>query len=88
MKTYLYRASNLKSSIKFEVYHHFGRLLKSVVSCDLFIIIVILIIIIFIIINFFKWVSQSVLKRSYILETLLPEECAFIIGFIVLCALK
>ena len=39
MKTYLYRASNLKSTITFMAEVIFWRPLKTVVSCDLFIII-------------------------------------------------
>ena len=41
MKTYLYRASNLKSTITFlaSVLVTFWRPLKTIVSCDLFIII-------------------------------------------------
>ena len=55
MKTYLYRASNLKSAITFLVSVslwkvRFWPLLKTVVSCDLFIIIIIIIIIIIVII--------------------------------------
>ena len=82
MKTYLYRASNL-------VYHHFSdliflaevnfwRTLKTVVSCDLFIIIII-------IINFFRRVFSEYTGANATslipIDTVLPEICAFIIGF-------
>ena len=88
MKTYRYRVSN------FEVYHHFFGLSfiaevnfwcppKTVVSCDLFIIIIITII--FIIINFFRWVFSEYIETNATslvpLDTTLPEICAFIIGF-------
>ena len=86
MKTYQYRASNLKSTITFLalvsiVEVHFWCPLKTVISCDLFIIIII------IFINFFRRVSPNVLKRSYITSTTItnfPVICAFIIGFTVM----
>ena len=85
MKTYLYRALTL-------VYHHFSglsfmaevsfwQLLKTIVSCDL---IIIIIIIFFIIVNFFRRdfsVYTAAITTSLIpLETIFPEECAFIVG--------
>ena len=78
-----YRASN------FEVYHHFSglsfiaevnfwRLSKTAVSCDLLIIIII-------IKHFFRWVFSEYTKAKSTsllqLVTILPEICAFIIGF-------
>ena len=83
MNIYLYRASNL------EVYHHFSGLCfttefnfwhlpKTVVSCDLFKIIII-------IINFFRWVfseyTESVTTSLIPIDAILPEICAFIVGF-------
>ena len=61
MKTYLYRASNLKSTITFlgfieEV--NFWRPPKTVVSCNLFILIIIIIII------FFRWVFSECTELS------------------------
>ena len=58
MKTYLYRTSNLKSTITFFCFSFivevsFWRPLKTVVSCDLFIIIIIIFII------FFRWVFSE-----------------------------
>ena len=78
MKTYLYRASNLKSTVSFITEVNLWHPLKTVASCDLFIIIIIIIIIIIfiIIINFFGLVFSECT-----LETILPEICAFIIGF-------
>ena len=85
MKTYLYRASNLKSTITFlglsfiaEV--NFWHTLKIVVFCDLFIIIMI------ILIKFFRRVfsecTEAITTSLMPLDTILPEICAFIIGFI------
>ena len=80
MKTYLYR----------EVYHHFSGLSfiaevnfwrppKTVVSCDLFINIII------IIINFFRRVffeyTEATATSLIPLDIILPEICAFIVGF-------
>ena len=39
MKIYLYRASNLKSSLSFMVEVSFWRPLKNIASCDLFVIV-------------------------------------------------
>ena len=58
MKIYQYRASNLKSTIIWPPFHsgsHFWHPLKTVVSCDLFIIITIIIFII----NFFRRVFSE-----------------------------
>ena len=80
MKTY--------QSIKFEVYHHFSGLCfivednfwhppRSVISCDSSIIIII--------INFFRRVFSEYTEANATslipLDTILPEICAFIIGF-------
>ena len=89
MKTYLYRESNLKSTIAYwpcfiaEV--NFLVLVKTVVSCDLFIILIIIIIIFIIIINFFRWVfseyTEAVTTSLIPIDAILPEICAFIVGF-------
>ena len=90
MKTYLYRASNLKSTITFlasvvMAEDTYWRPLKTVVSCDLFIIIIIIIFII-VIINFFRRVfSQCTEAITVPLETILPEESLVLA---VLCALR
>ena len=59
----------------------FWRPLKTVISCDLFIIIIIIIFII----NFFKRAFSECTEAITIslipLESILPEEYAFIIGF-------
>ena len=80
----------------FKVYHHFSGLsfiaeinfwrpLKTIVSCDLFIIIIIIIIIIYIIINFFRRVlsEYNELNATSLIpiDTILPEKGAIIIGF-------
>ena len=81
MKTYLYSASNLKSTITFfklsliaEV--NFWCPPKTVVSCDLFIIIII---------NFFRRVfseyTEAVTTSLIPIDAILPEICAFIVGF-------
>ena len=66
MNTYLYRASNLKSTIIFLFPVSWRKLIsgahKKVVSCDLFIIII-LIIIIFIV-NFFRRVFSEYTEAS------------------------
>ena len=77
MKTYLYRASNLKYTITF-LASNFWHPRKTVISCNLFIIIIIIIITIFIIIiNLFRRgfsECTEVLATSLIpLETILPE---------------
>ena len=82
MKTYLYRASHLKSTsyhfsgLCFMAEVNFWHPLITVVSCDLFIIIII---------NFFRRVFSeytAVKVTSLIpLDNILPEKCAFIIGF-------
>ena len=85
MKTYLYRASYLKSTINFsglsfmaEV--NFWRLPKTIVSCDKFIIIKIIIII-----NFFRRVFYEYAEASATtlipLHIILPEICVFILDF-------
>ena len=56
MKTYLHRASNLKSTITFMAEVSFWRQLENAVSCDVHIIIIIIIIIVF-----FRLVSHTVL---------------------------
>ena len=75
MNTYLYRASNLKSTIMVEV--NFWRPLKTIVSCDLFIIIFI--------INFFRLVFSEYTEANATslipLDTIHSEKCVFIIGF-------
>ena len=79
MKTYLCRASNLKSTITLlsSVSWRKSVPLKSIVSCDLFIIIIIIIIII----NFFRQVfseyTEAITTSLIPLETFLPDECAF-----------
>ena len=86
MKTYLYRASNLNSTVtflhglSFMVEVSFWQLLKTIVSCDLFIIIIIILIII---INFFRRVFSECTEAitTSLLETILLEECSFFIGF-------
>ena len=77
-----------------EVYYHFSGLYfiaevnfwhpwKTVVSCDLFIIIII--VIIFIIINFFIRVfseyTEAVTTSLIPIDAILPEICTFIVGF-------
>ena len=85
MKTYLYRASNLKSTTIFlEV--NFWRPLKTVISCDLFIIIIIIIIII---INFFRQVILECTEANA--TSLIPFFLRFeLLSFVlaVLCGLK
>ena len=82
MKTYLYRASNLKSTItflalvNFIVVVNFWRPPKTVISCDLFIIIII---------NFFGRVfseyTEAVTTSLIPIDAIFPENCAFIVGF-------
>ena len=86
MMSYMYRASNLKSTLtsgfSFIAEVNFWRPLKTIISCDLFIIIII--VIIFIIINFFRRVFSEyteVNATSLILYTIHREKCAFIVGF-------
>ena len=82
-------------SIKFKVYHHFSglsfiaevnfwRLTKTVVSCELFIIIII--------INFFRRVFSKYTEANTTilipLDTIHPEIYAFNLGFSLLCGLK
>ena len=66
MKTYLYSASNLKSTCQ----------QKTVISCNLFIIIII---------NFFRRVfseyTEAVTTSLVPIDAILPENCTFIIGF-------
>ena len=77
MKTYLYRASNLKSTITFcfiaEV--NFWITQKTIVSCKFFIIIII------IIQHFFRQVFSEYTGANATslipLDTILPEICAF-----------
>ena len=86
MKTYLYRASNLKSTITFLASvswrSQFLAPARTIISCDLFIIVIIIIIIF---IKFFRRVfsecTEAITTSLIILETILPEKCAFIIGF-------
>ena len=92
MKTYLYRAPNLK------VHHHFSGLsfmmefnsrhpLKTIVSCDLFIIIIIIIILILITINFFRvFLDCSECYITY--TTRFLEICALSLILAVLRGLK
>ena len=58
---------------------NFWRPLKTFVSCDLFIIIIIFFI------NFFRRVFSEYTEANAtsltLLDTILPEKCAFIIGF-------
>ena len=76
------------SSIKFEFYHHFSGLSfiaevnfwclpKTVVSCDKFILVII--------INFFRRVfseyTEANVKTLIPLHIILPEICAFVLGF-------
>ena len=84
MKTYLYRASNLKSyhqisGLCFIAEVNFWHPPKTVVCCNLFIIIII------IIINFFRWVFSKYTEVNTTalvpLYTILPGICVFIIGF-------
>ena len=81
METYLYRATNLKSTMTFlaaEV--NFWRPCKTVVSCDKFINIIIIIII-----NFFRRVfsvyTEAVTTSLIPIDAIPPEICAFIVGF-------
>ena len=79
--------------IKFEVYHHFSGLWfiaevnywhppKTIVSCDLFIIkIIIIIIIIHFFIRVFSEFTKAVKTSLIPIDTILPEICAFIVGF-------
>ena len=71
MKTYLYRASNLKYTITF-----LASVSKTVDSCDLFILIIIIIIT-----NFFRWVFSESTEAVATSHINFPEICAFIIGF-------
>ena len=81
MKTYLYRASNLKSNNAFLASIHSGVNFwhppKKVVSSNLFIMLII--------INFFRRVfseyTEAVTTSLIQLDIILPEICAFIIGF-------
>ena len=83
MKTYLYRASNLKSTVRFLASFHSGSQFlapaKTVITCDLFIIVII------IITNFFRRVFSEYTEANTTslipLDTILPEKCAFIFGF-------
>ena len=80
MKTYPYRASNLKSTITFLALVHSGSQFwhppKTIVSCDLFIIIII---------NFFRWVfyeyTEAVTTSLIPIDAILPKICACIVGF-------
>ena len=73
MKTYLYRASNLKST---------RRPPKTVISCDLFIIIIIIIIIIIhFFIRVFSEFTEAVTTSLIPIDAILPEICVFIVGF-------
>ena len=69
----------------------FWQPLKTVVSCDLFTMIIINIIII-LIINFFRWVfskyTEAITTSLMPLETILSEECALSLVLAVLCGLK
>ena len=77
MKTYLYRTSNLKSTINFlPLFHsgrHFWRPPKTVDSCDLFIINI----------NFFRRVFSEYTEAvtTSLIDTILPEICTFFFGF-------
>ena len=72
MKTCLYRASNLKSTLFWPQFHRGIQFLATVI-------------IIIIIINFFRWVFSECTEANATslipLDTILPEICAFIIGF-------
>ena len=79
-------------SIKFEVYHNFSglsfiaevnfwRLLKTVISCDLFIYIIIIIIIIHFFRQVFSEYTEAITTSLIPLNTVLSEICAFMIGF-------
>ena len=79
MKTYLYRASNLKTTItglSFIMEVNFWCPPKTVVFCDLFKIIII---------NFFRRVfseyTEAVSTSLILIDAILPEICAFIVGF-------
>ena len=79
MKTYLYRASNLKFGLSFIAEVNLWCPPKTILSCDLFINIII------IIINFFRRVfseyTEEIATSVIPLDIILPEICAFIIGF-------
>ena len=85
MKAYLYRASNMKSTITFLVLvsysgSQFLAHTKNVVSCNLFIILIIIITI-----PFFGRVvlecTKAIATSHIPLDNILPEIYAFIIGF-------
>ena len=85
MKTCLYRASNLKSTITFLASVSWRKSVSADRSKQSFLALFIIIIII-IFINFFRRVfsecTKAMITTSLLqLETILPEECAFIIGF-------
>ena len=84
MKTYLYRSSNLKSTITllalvFIAEVNFRRPPKTIDSCDLFILIL------FIIIVFFRLVflecTEAIATSLIPLVTNFPEICVLIFGF-------
>ena len=79
MKTYLYRATNLKSTITFLCIEEWRMTIKftNCRSCDLFILIIIII--------FFRRVflecTEAIATSLIPLVTSFPEICAFIIDF-------
>ena len=85
MKTLLYRASNLKlTSLFWPLMLNGSHLLapvKTVNSCDLFIIIIIIIIIIHFFARVFLECTEAVASSLIPLVTKFLEICAFIIGF-------
>ena len=84
MKTYLYRASNLKSTIIFWPQFHSGSQFlapaETVDSCDLFILIIMIIIIIFFR-RVFSECTEAIATSLIPRVTNFPDICAFIIGF-------
>ena len=70
----------VSSGLSFMAEDDFWCLLKTIISCDLFNIIIIVIIVFIIIINFSE--CTEVIATSLIpLDTILHEICGFIIGF-------
>ena len=93
MKTYLYRASNLKSTIAFLASVSWRKL----VSGDLYkpsFLVIYSIIIIILIIDFFRRVffcsecTEAIATSLIPQETILPEESALSLVLVVLCGLK
>ena len=57
------------------------RPLKTIVSCDIFIIIIIIIIIIQFFGRVFSECTEANATSLILLDNILPEKCAFVIGF-------